>query len=54
MPECRECNIAGFCGGGCTFSAFIQHGSPNVGMCGQAREVLQYYCRKLGKGICDR
>ncbi len=53
IPECRECNIAGFCGGGCTFAAFVQHGSPNVGMCGQAHEVLQYHCQKLGKGLCD-
>ena len=53
IPECRECNIAGFCGGGCTFAAFIQHGSPNVGMCGHAHEVLQYHCQELGKGLCD-
>jgi hypothetical protein len=24
-----------------------------VGMCGQAHEVLQYHCQKLGKGLCD-
>jgi len=53
IPECYECNIAGFCGGGCTFAAFVQHGSPNVGICGQAHEVLRYYCQKLGKGLCD-
>jgi uncharacterized protein len=52
IPECRECSIAGFCGGGCTFSAFAQHGSPNVGMCGQAHEVLRYYCQRLGKDLC--
>jgi hypothetical protein len=22
-------------------------------MCGQAHEVLRYYCQKLGKGLCD-
>ncbi len=53
IPACRECNIAGFCGGGCTFAAFVQHGSPNVGMCGQAHEILRHYCQKLGKGLCD-
>jgi len=53
IPECRECNIAGFCGGGCAFAAFAQHKSPNVGMCGQAHEVLRYYCQKLGEGLCD-
>ncbi len=53
IPACRECNIAGFCGGGCTFAAFVQDGSPNVGICGQAHEVLRYYFQKLGKSLCD-
>lgn len=49
IPACRECSIAGFCGGGCTFSAITQHGSPNVGICNGADEVLESYCRTLAQ-----
>ncbi len=52
IPTCKDCSIAGFCGGGCTFSALVRHGSPNMGMCGQAHEVLQYYCQSLGTELC--
>lgn len=47
VPACRDCSIAGFCGGGCTFSSLVRYGSPNVGICSNAMELLQSYCRSL-------
>lgn len=47
IPECRDCSIAGLCGGGCTFAALARHGSPNVGICSDADELLESYCRTL-------
>jgi uncharacterized protein len=54
IPECRNCNMAGFCGGGCTYSALIQHGSPHVGMCGHSHEVFELYCRTLAGNVLGR
>ncbi|MBI2907019.1 MAG: SPASM domain-containing protein [Chloroflexi bacterium] len=47
IDACRQCHIAGFCGGGCTFSALAQHGTPNVGMCAHAHETLRHYLGEL-------
>lgn len=49
IPACRDCSIAGFCGGGCTFSALARYGSPNVGICSNAGELLEDYCRTLAQ-----
>lgn len=51
IPACRNCSVAGFCGGGCTFAAIVQTGSPHAGMCGHSREVLHDYCRFLGQSL---
>ncbi|MBM2832383.1 MAG: radical protein, partial [Dehalococcoidia bacterium] len=47
IPQCRECNLAGFCGGGCTFSALARHGTPQAAVCSNAQQVLEHYCRTL-------
>lgn len=49
VSSCKECSIAGLCGGGCTFSAMVRHGSPNAGICSGAQNLLQGYCRTLAE-----
>ncbi len=49
IPACKECSIAGFCGGGCTFSAIVRHGSPDNAVCSGAMELLESYCRSLAQ-----
>lgn len=54
VPCCTDCSIAGLCGGGCTFSSLVRYGSPNVGICNGAMELLKSYCRTLAQaGIVD-
>jgi uncharacterized protein len=54
LPECRDCNIATFCGGGCAYAALAQFGSPAHGVCGNAREVVKAYVRTLGGRLQSR
>ena len=54
IPACKNCSIAGFCGGGCTFSSLIRYGTPNTEICSNAMELLQSYCHTLAHtGIVD-
>ncbi len=47
LPECQECNIATFCGGGCAYAALRQSGGLMHGACGDAPEVLRAYVAML-------
>ncbi len=47
LPECQECSIATFCGGGCAYAALRHYGSPMHGVCGRTREILHAYMRLL-------
>ena len=47
LPECRECNIATFCGGGCAYAALRQFGSPCHPVCAGAPDVLRAYVDAL-------
>ncbi|MFB3883489.1 MAG: radical SAM protein [Armatimonadota bacterium] len=51
LPECRRCNIATFCGGGCAYSALRQCGRTMRGMCGRAPEIVQAYVRFLQRRL---
>lgn len=51
VPSCRNCSIAGLCGGGCTYSSLVHGGSPDDHACGNAMELLRSYCRTLA-GPC--
>lgn len=43
LPECQDCAIATFCGGGCGYAAWLQRGSPAHGVCGQTPQVVKSY-----------
>ncbi len=47
LPECRECSIATFCGGGCGYAALHQYGSPQHGVCAGAPEIFSSYLDSL-------
>lgn len=47
LPECQECNIATFCGGGCAYAALRQLGSPAHGLCAGAPDVVRAYVSML-------
>ena len=47
LPECQQCNIATFCGGGCGYAALQRFGSPAHGVCGGAPQVFRAYLRTL-------
>ncbi len=47
IPACKDCGIAGLCGGGCTFSALMRQGSQDTGTCGNAMALLESYCHTL-------
>lgn len=47
LPECRECNIATFCGGGCAYAAARRFGTPAHGLCGDTPEIFKAYFRRL-------
>ncbi len=49
LPECRECSIATFCGGGCGYAALHQYGSPLHGVCAGAPEIFASYVAMLRK-----
>jgi len=49
LPECRDCNIATLCGGGCAYAALARFGSPAHGVCGGAPEVVKAYVATLRK-----
>lgn len=47
LPECQQCNIATFCGGGCAYAALKRFGSPAHGVCEGAPEVFKAYVESL-------
>jgi len=47
LPECQECTIATFCGGGCAYAALRQSGSSGHGACGDAPRVVAAYIAVL-------
>jgi uncharacterized protein len=47
LPECRACNIATFCGGGCAYAAVRRFGTPAHGLCGGTPEIFKAYFRHL-------
>jgi uncharacterized protein len=47
LPECQQCNIATFCGGGCAYAALRQSGSSAHGACGDAPRVVAAYAEFL-------
>jgi uncharacterized protein len=49
LPECRECSIATFCGGGCGYAALHRYGSPLHGVCAGAPEIFGSYVAMLRK-----
>ncbi len=51
LPECQQCDIATFCGGGCAYAALQQRGSPAHGICGDAPEVVKAYMGMLRKRL---
>jgi uncharacterized protein len=42
IPECRECNLAYFCGGGCAYQAYIHTGDLYNPYCEKIKFSLQY------------
>ncbi len=54
LPECQECNIATFCGGGCAYAALQQFGSPAHGVCEGGPRVVKAYMRLLRKQMSQR
>jgi len=49
LPECQQCNIATFCGGGCAYAALRQSGSSAHGACGDAPRGVAAYVEVLRK-----
>jgi uncharacterized protein len=47
LPECRGCNIATFCGGGCAYAAVRRFGTPARGLCADTPEIFKAYFRHL-------
>jgi uncharacterized protein len=47
LPECQDCSIATFCGGGCGYAALRHHGSPAHGICAGAPEIVKAYIQEL-------
>lgn len=43
LDECRECDIALLCGGGCAYSALKVNGNINKPVCNRARETIFAY-----------
>ena len=49
--QCRDCDIATFCGGGCVLNALLKNGSMSVPECENAEEVLQAYFQQIGQAV---
>ena len=45
LPECQQCSIATFCGGGCAYAALRRLGRPSRAVCGDAPGVIRAYMR---------
>jgi uncharacterized protein len=54
LPECQQCSIATFCGGGCGFAALRRHGTPMRGMCAEAPGIVEAYVRTLHGKLQER
>ena len=42
IPQCRECNLAYFCGGGCAYQAYREKGSLNEPFCDKIKFSMKY------------
>lgn len=49
QPECFECSISTFCGGGCASAALAKTGALNRAYCEGAQDVFDRYFRLIGK-----
>jgi uncharacterized protein len=47
LPECQQCTIATFCGGGCAYAALKRLGTTKRPVCGDAPSVVQAYLERL-------
>lgn len=47
MEECKNCDIAGFCGGGCPTAALKEYHDAGKGYCGNAKDVVTDFLDKL-------
>jgi uncharacterized protein len=50
-PQCRECEISTFCGGGCVLNALLKNGSMAHPECENAQELLSAYFDKISQAI---
>lgn len=42
IPECRQCNLAFFCGGGCAMMAYTETGSIIKPHCDYTKSIVNY------------
>jgi uncharacterized protein len=42
-PQCSDCSVAMFCGGGCAFASVLSHGESRLPVCDDAPAVLRSY-----------
>jgi radical SAM protein with 4Fe4S-binding SPASM domain len=43
IPECRDCRIATFCGGGCAYAAMVKYNCTRRPVCDNAPQVLSAF-----------
>lgn len=48
--QCRECDIATFCGGGCALASLLQHGSMSQPVCEDAESIVDSYFSHVFSG----
>ncbi|MHB8841054.1 MAG: radical SAM protein [Candidatus Aquicultor sp.] len=53
LDECRECDIALLCGGGCAYSALVVNGDINKPVCNRARETILAYLDYVKDELAD-
>lgn len=54
IPECMQCAIAPFCGGGCAYAALKINGDINKPVCDNAQRVLETYINSIKDYILEK
>ena len=49
IDECKGCNVATLCGGGCPYAALKFKGSARKGFCGNTKLTIQKYVSNIIK-----
>jgi uncharacterized protein len=53
-PQCKDCSVAMFCGGGCAFASKLSHPDTGLPVCDDAPQVLAAYIDSIKDYILDQ